>query len=66
MITNFTISPEANRYYIPVRHTSASTVVRTGADTCFLYGLLWALIAATLLTGSIAATLAAALVSVPV
>lgn len=68
MTTSFTMSSEADRTYTPVEHTSISTatVVRDGADTSFLYGLLWALIGATLLAGSIAATLAAALVSVPV
>lgn len=68
MTTSFSISPEADRTYTPVEHTSISTatVVRDGADTRFLHGLLWALIGATLLAGSIAATLAAALVSVAV
>lgn len=68
MISNLTLSPEVDRSYTSLEHTSDSpaTVVRAGADTRFLYGLLWALIAATLLAGSIAATLATTLVSVPV
>ncbi len=68
MITNLTMSPEVDRSYSSLGHSSDSTapVLRAGADTRFLYGLLWALIAATLLAGSIAATLATTLVAVPV
>ena len=67
MITSFNLSPEFAQLHAGNSRSSvpAANADKVIADMRFLYGLLWGLIAATLIAGAVAATLAAALVSVP-
>ena len=64
MITDYVVLFDAGRPHGESSH-AANFTGRVGADKRFLYRLLWGLIAATLIAGSITAILAAALATGP-